>query len=248
MIPWIESHALQLGPVPIQTWGLLVAGGFVFATWVAARRAKKYGLDAKQVWDMAFWMFLAGIVCSRIFHVLFYDPSYYLAHPWEAIDPRAPGFAIIGGFLGGAGAAYLYIRRKGLDMLAYFDVLAWGVPWGCGIGRIGCFLIHDHPGTLTSFALGVNYPDGKVRHDLGLYLSLVGFLMGIIFLIVNFIAKKKMRPGFWLGLFLILDGVIRFCLDFLRVVDVRYGSLTPTQWILIASTSFGIYLVTRPRA
>lgn len=245
MIPWIESHSYPLGPITLQTWGTLVAVGFLCAVWVAARRAREKKLDPKIVWDMAFWIFIAAFVGARAFHVLFYEPGYYLVHPLEAIDPRAPGYAIMGGILGGAGAAYLFAKRKGLDFIAYADVLAWGIPWGCGIGRLGCFLIHDHPGTLTSFALGVKYPDGKVRHDLGLYLSIVGFVIGVAFLIVNWKYGKKVRPAFWFGLFLILDGVLRFFLDFLRVADRRLLFLTPTQWVLLATTSLGIFLVTR---
>ncbi|MEO5927450.1 MAG: prolipoprotein diacylglyceryl transferase [Patescibacteria group bacterium] len=245
MIPWIESHSYSIGPITLQTWGTLVAAGFLFAVWVAARRAKEKKLDPKMVWDVAFWIFLAAFIGARIFHVLFYDPSYYILHPFGAIDPRQPGYAIMGGILGGAGAAYLFAKRKGLQFIEYADVLAWGIPWGCGIGRLGCFLIHDHPGTLTSFALGVTYPDGKVRHDLGLYLSIVGFVIVAIFLIVNWHYGKRVKPGFWFGFFLILDGVFRFCLDFLRVADRHVWLLTPTQWLLIGTTAFGIFLVTR---
>lgn len=240
MIPWIESHTFNLGSVVIQTWGSLVAIGFVVATWIAARRAKLKSLDPKLIWDMAFWIFVAAIIGARLFHVFFYDFNYYLAHPLDAIDPRQPGFAIMGGLLSGAAVVWFYTKRKGLDFLAYADTLAWGLPWGCGIGRIGCFLIHDHPGTLTSFTLGVKYPDGKIRHDLGLYLSIVGFVIGLSFLILN---RRHRRPGFWVGMFLILDGVSRFALDFLRLNDRRLFLLTPTQWILILSTALGFRLV-----
>jgi phosphatidylglycerol:prolipoprotein diacylglycerol transferase len=248
VIPWIASQTITIGPISLQTWGAFVAAGFLVATWAAARRASKKRLDPKMVWDMAFWIFLAGMVGSRIFHVLFYDPGYYLAHPLEAIDPRAPGFAIMGGIIGGAAAAYVFAKRKRLDFIAYADTLAWGVPWGCGIGRIGCFLIHDHPGTLSSFVLAVKYPDGKTRHDLGLYLSIVGFVIGLTFLLVDRRMGKKMHAGFWVGLFLVLDGVIRFALDFFRVVDRRIWILTPTQWVLVASVATGAWLLFRPLA
>lgn len=240
MIPWIESHVISIGPIQLQTWGTFVAVGFLVGTWIAARRARGR-VDPKYIWDMAFWIFIAALVGSRLFHVIFYDPVYYFAHPWDAIDPTKPGFAIIGGLLASAAVFLLFVRRRRLDFLAYADVLIWGVPWGCGIGRIGCFFIHDHPGTLSSFVLAVKYPDGYTRHDLGLYLSLVGFAIGLIFLALN---RKQRVPGFFLGAFLILDGLSRLWLDFYRVGDIRYADLTPTQWLSMPLVAVGVWLVT----
>ncbi|MBE7525589.1 prolipoprotein diacylglyceryl transferase [candidate division WWE3 bacterium] len=240
MIPWIESKTYSLGPLTLQTWGTFVAAGFLIGAWIAAKRAKKFGLDPKHVWDMAFWVFFSAMIGSRIFHVLFYEPAYYLQHPLEAIDPSKPGFAIMGGFLGAALAFTLIVRKRKLDWMAYADTLVWGLPWGCGIGRIGCFLIHDHPGTLTNSPLGVQYPDGNTRNDLGLYLSILGFSIGILFLLLN---RKRWSPGFFLGTYMVVYGIVRFWLDVYRIVDVRYVGLTPTQWFLFVFVAIGILIL-----
>ncbi|MBU1348769.1 prolipoprotein diacylglyceryl transferase [Patescibacteria group bacterium] len=244
MIPWFESHLVQLGPVGIRTWGTLVAFGFLAGTTIAARRAKAKGLDPKMLWDIAFWTFISAMVGSRIFHVLFYDFGWYLEHPGDAIDPTKPGFSIAGGILFGVLAVWVFTKIKKLDLAAYADAVAWGLPWGVGIGRIGCFLIHDHPGSITSFPLGVRYPDGIVRHDLGLELSLVGFVMGIIFLIADRMRLVR-SPGGWVGLFLVLDGISRLGLDMFRVTDARLGPLTPTQWLSLPLMGLGAFLVFR---
>jgi prolipoprotein diacylglyceryltransferase len=80
-----------------------------------------------------------------------------------------------------------------------------------------------------------------------LYLSIVGFAIGIAFLLVDRKLGKKTPAGFWVGLFLIVDGVLRFWLDWLRVIDRRVWVLTPTQWIVIATVGLGVYLVARGR-
>lgn len=202
------------------------------------------GLERRHVWDVAGWILVAAFVGARAFHVALYDPAYYLAHPWEAVDPRAPGFSMFGGFIGAALVFWWYVRRHALDLVAYADALIWGVPWGCGVGRIGCFLIHDHPGTLTHAYLGVRYPDGQTRHDLGLYLSLIGFALGGVFLFLN---RKKRAPGFWIGVFMVVEGAARFSLDFLRVADARYLGLTPTQYLSVPLMVAGVVVLTRLR-
>lgn len=240
MIPWIESHSYFIGPLKFQTWGTFVAAGFLVSGWITARRAKSKGLDPKHIWDMLFWIFIAAMIGSRIFHVLFYDPGYYFVHPWEALDPRQPGWSIMGGLLAATAMAWFYTKRKSLDFIAYADTMAWGLPWGCGIGRIGCFLIHDHPGTLSSFVLAVKYPDGQSRHDLGLYLSLIGFVVGLLFLWLG----RKTRPrGFFVAIFFLLDGISRLSLDFLRIADRRIFYLTPAQWVAMVMIGGSGYIL-----
>jgi phosphatidylglycerol:prolipoprotein diacylglycerol transferase len=242
MLPFIHATTFPLFGIPLQVWGTLVALGYGLGTYLAWRRAKAKGLDPDVVLSLAFWIFIGAFVGSRVLHVLAYDPAYYLAHPWQAIDPRAPGYAIFGGFLGAAAVFSWTIFRKKLSFFAYADALIWGLPWGCGVGRIGCFLIHDHPGTLTHSLLGVRYPDGQTRHDLGLYLSLLGFATGLLFLWLN---RKPRGQGFWLGVYMLIEGLSRFCLDFLRVQDVRYLGLTPTQYLSIPLLVLGVWCISR---
>ncbi len=228
MIPFFGLENISFFGLTIHVWGLFVASGYAFGTFIAYKRAKTVGLSQEQVLSLATWLFFGAMIGARLFHVLVYEPAYYFAAPLEAIDPRLPGFSMMGGLLGAAAVFVWRVRLLRLDALAYADTLLWGVPWGCGVGRIGCFLIHDHPGTLTHSILGVQYPDGSVRHDLGLYLSMAGFFMGGIFLLLN----RKPRPkGFWTASYLLLEGLSRVWLDAYRIVDTRYFGCTPAQWL-----------------
>lgn len=249
MIPWFQFTTIHLGFLTIQVWGLLVALGIFCATWVASRKANRDGLNPNFVWDFAFWVILGAFFGARLFMIA-YDPAVYLAHPVELLKVWEGGFSEMGGFVGALIALMVYFRSKKLDARLpvgqawrYAGCAAYALPLGFGIGRIGCFLIHDHPGTLTHFILGVKYPDlpagqaGGIRHDHGLYLSIEGFLLFLLFVILD---RKHAKPQTFVIAFLILHGTIRFFLDFLRAVDVRYFYLTPAQYVSLGMILVGI--------
>ena len=244
MLPWFQITSIPLGSISLQVWGTFVALGFLLSSYLAWRRLGKTP-GAKIIWDMAFWVLLAAAAGARLFHAAFYEPAYYFSHIREIFNFTAPGFSVLGGFLGGALVVWIFVRRRALNFLKTADAAAWSLPWGYALGRLGCFLIHDHPGRVTSFISGIKFPDGVVRHDLGLYAVLLGLLMGLIFLVVDRLGLRQPKPGFWLGLFLVIYSVGRWALDFLRAFDQRWAGLTPTQWILMFTAALGAWLVIR---
>ena len=244
MIPYIEFTQFPIGPIPIQVWGLMVALGFLIGGAVSARMAEKRGLEKKIVWDTLGWIIIGAMVLARLFHVFFYESSFYLENPARVFALWEGGVSIMGGFLGAVIAAVWYLKSRHVDVWKYSDAMIFGLPLGLCIGRIGCFLIHDHPGTATDFFLGVKYPDGIVRHDHGLYLSLNGLLLFFVFLLL---LKRKAAPGTYIIVFLVWYGIARFFLDFLRatdgaIVDTRYFSLTPAQYLSIVMIALGVWI------
>lgn len=237
MIPYFEWHTINLGPVHLQIWGLLVGLGFLLGAYLAARLAKQRGQDPKLVYDLLPWLVFAGLVGGRLGHVLFYDLGYYLAHPLEAFAIWQGGLSMFGGLIAAVLVVVVFLRRHKVDLLSYADVLAFGLPFGIWIGRVGCFLIHDHPGTLTHFVLGTRYHDGLVRHDLGLDESLAAFVMAGVFL---WLSRKPRPTGMYLAIFCLWYGLLRFGLDFLRINDVRYFGLTPAQYLSVLLICLGV--------
>lgn len=236
MIPYFSATVIHLGSIPIQVWGFFVAFGLLVGGWMAARRAKEKGLSSQAVWDAIGWMVLFALVGARLFHVFVYFPRYYLPRPAEWLAVWDGGFSFIGGLIAAVLAGIWFLRKRKPDVLAYADVLVFGIPFGYTIGRIGCFLIHDHPGIPTTFFLGVRYPDGIIRHDLGLYELLNGLGLLILFWIFR---KKEQRTGWFVVAALLWYGIARFFLDFLRIGDTRYFSITPAQWISVVMIIIG---------
>jgi len=237
MIPYFSLTTFSFGPITLHAWGLFVALGFLFGAFMAARLAKQRGDNPQIIWDLVVWLAIAGMVGGRLGHVLFYDPAYYWAHPIEAFEIWRGGLSVYGGIILSTIVAVWYLRKRNVDVFRYADIIAFGLPFGKWIGRIGCFLIHDHPGTATDFILGVQYPDGVVRHDLGLYLSINAFLIAMFML---WLSRKNRPVGTYLAVFSIWYGVTRFGLDFLRIIDVRYFGLTPGQYFSIVLFGFGV--------
>lgn len=238
MIPYFEWKTFALGPLTIQVWGLFAALGVVAGFLFARREAKRRGLDLERFESLAFRTVVAAFVGARILHVIAYEPAYYAANPLEALMIWKAGWSSFGGFLGAAAAFFWEMRKKALPLWKTADALTLAVPLGLGCGRIGCFLIHDHPGTLAHGVgrrFAVAFPDGP-RYDLGLLLGLVDFAIFAWFLLLM---RKPRRDGAYFALFMAVYGPARFGLDFLRATDVRYGGLTPAQYGAIILTVIG---------
>ena len=239
MIPYIEWKTIDLGVIDLQVWGLFVALGFLFGAFMAAWLAKQRGQDPKIVYDILPWLIFAGLIGGRLGHVFFYAWPYYAAHPLEIFAIWQGGGSIFGGLIACGLVGIWYLRRRRVDVMMYVDIFVFGLPFGKWLGRIGCFLIHDHPGTVTDFILGVKYPDGVIRHDHGLYLSLNALAMAIVFL---FLARRPRPAGTYIAIFCLWYGVVRFFLDFYRAVDVRYFGLTPAQYLCFGLVLIGIVM------
>lgn len=242
MIPYFHYTVFHLGPIPIQVWGLMVALGILTGVTLTHFLCKKSGLRVDFIIDLAVWILISALIFARIFHIVLYDSGYYLHQPLEIFKVWHGGMSSFGGFFGAALGVIVFLKKKKItfeQFLPYADRGILGLWLGWGIGRIGCFLIHDHPGTLSHFLLAVKYPEAT-RHDLGLYESLVGFGLFIIFFSV-YKWYPRLRPGMVMKISILCYAGIRFGLDFLRLFDARYFSLTPAQWGMIGVVGLTAY-------
>lgn len=241
MIPYFHLDVIHLGPISIQVWGLFVALGILAGASVSTWMAKRRGQDPNLIWDLTFWVIIGAMIFGRLFHII-YEPAFYFNSPIEFLKFWNGGMSVMGGFIGSVIFGILFLRKRRVDIWSYADTAIFGLPFGLFIGRIGCFLLNEHPGRFTNFFLGVKFPDGA-RHDLGLYLSLNGLVLFCIFLLL---AHRKVKVGTYIVVFLVWKGIARFLLDFLRatngpIVDVRYFGFTPAQYVAVLMFSFGVW-------
>ena len=158
-----------------------------------------------------------------------------------------------GGIVGALlGIALYKWRHKPKNMMAYLDICAFSLPVGWFFGRVGCAVVHDHPGNPTDFPLAIIFPDGVARHDLGLYEAMWWVVIIAIFFSLHKAKGEffQRRPGFFLALLPIIYAPVRFSLDFMRKSheqggDARYLSLTPGQYASLAALTFGVVFMVR---
>ncbi len=239
MIPFFQYNYFLVGPLTIQVWGLFVAGGVLAAVFFGTNLVKKYLLSEDAFLDAAVWVLFSALFFARVFHILFYELEFYVAHPEELIKFWHGGASSLGGFFGAFFALFIFksIRRFSLkELWPYLDVMTVSLWLGWGIGRLGCFMIHDHPGILSNFFLAVKFPGGS-RLDLGLMESLLAFIIFAIYF-VNFKWFIKKSWGLVTIFSVMTYAAGRFILDFFRSTDlafsdVRYAFLTPAQWGMV---------------
>ena len=241
MIPYFQFPSLQLGPFTLQSFGVFAAAGVALAAWLLVREAKRAGLDSAPVREIPIWAMVGGLFGGHFMHLFLYHPEelHGSAGAWQ-IFKIWDGLSSTGGALGGTLAVLLWFKTHHRRFADYADAFALSVASGWTIARLGCFSVHDHPGSLTTFPLAVAFPGGP-RHDLGLYDAL---LLGAISALLFSLSRAHRLQGRLLPVLALLYGTGRFWLDFLRASDLpysdaRYHGLTPAQYVCIALVAYG---------
>lgn len=249
IIPWFVLPNLPIGPFTLQSFGLLSAAGILVGIQVAARAARRDGLDPKVVLDFSLIAVAGGIIGGHLVHLVFY-------HPEELGDPVRilkvwEGLSSMGGLAGAIVVAAIWFRRRALRFGPFGDAYALGLAPGWGIARLGCFSVHDHPGVRSDFWLAVDFPGGP-RHDLGLYEALLLFALAALLFELR---RRGQLKGLLLPLLGVLYGAGRFLLDFLRArpgdlvyADGRQLGLTFAQWFALGLMAWGIARLARRKA
>jgi len=135
--------------LPLHTYGLLIACGFMVGIGLAQREARRRGQDPEKIADLSFWILVAALVGSRVYFILVNWGDYFEAGTFLAQTPfgRIPrvlaiwegGLVFYGGFIGATLAAWWYLRKQRMPFLAHADTLIPGLAIGHFFGRLGCF-------------------------------------------------------------------------------------------------------------
>lgn len=261
-LPWFAPEPIRIPFIPgggafeeivVHPFGMLVALGVLLGVQVAMKKATRDGLHSSVVGELAGYQLVFAFVIGHVFDALFYHWDVVRVRPMLVLE-LWNGLSSFGGFVGAAIGSVVWVRLRRASFLAFADPIAFSFPFGWLFGRIGCFLVHDHPGRVTDFFLGVEdyrvrgeSPPWQVRHDLGLYE--VFWSLGAIALFLV-LAQKRRRRGFYLALLPLIYAPVRFGLDFLRATDVmhhdpRLLGLTPAHYGAVVLFAAGLAVAYR---
>jgi phosphatidylglycerol:prolipoprotein diacylglycerol transferase len=161
--------------LPIRSYGVMVLVGVVAGVGLAVRRARQVGLEEDFIFSLAFWMFAAGIVGARLFHVIeYWGDSYRQLQPDGSIDLTGTllrvinvpsgGLVVYGSLIGGAIAMVWHVRRQGLPFLPIADLVAPCLVLGLAFGRIGCLLNGCCFGGPCDYAWAISFPQESLPY------------------------------------------------------------------------------------
>jgi phosphatidylglycerol:prolipoprotein diacylglycerol transferase len=229
LFPYIDTSNWHVGPIAFDAFRFLVAFAIPVGYAIAAHRAKLNGIGREHFAKLAVCVFVAGFLGGHLVKFLYSPESWprILFQP-EILLQVFNGQASFGSFLGGYIAAVVFLMSNSVpyrDWFLYGDAAAFALPFAWWIGRVGCYLVHDHPGIRTTSLLGVRYPGGT-RYDLGLLEVFFLLALSAVFLYLD----RQPRPrGFYYIVFLFSYGSFRFLLDSLHVDAPRYAGWTVDQ-------------------
>jgi phosphatidylglycerol:prolipoprotein diacylglycerol transferase len=231
---------IDLGPITLQTFGLMMGLGFVVAGLAATRFLKEIGKPADWAYEMVFAALVGGIVGARL---------WWVAENWsEAKDDvlsslfSGSGLVWYGGAIGGAVGVLLWAWRRNFLTLQMFDVAAVPLAIGYAIGRIGCQLAGDGDyGIPWDGPWAMAYPNGTVPtteevHPTPVYETIAMSLVALLL----WRWRHRWRTGTLFGLYLILAGAERFLVEFVRRNEEVWLGLTQPQLFSIVMMVGGV--------
>ena len=238
MLPYLHIGHFQLPTFGLMLWLAAVAGAFIMD-----RNFKRAGIDADAV-GMVAVAALLGIVGAKLWHVID-TPIEFREYGWRVLYDSA-GFAWYGGLLFGISALMFQGWWAKIGMLRTLDLAAPAAAVGYGVGRIGCFLSGDGCyGIPTTLPWGMSFPNGidptlQRVHPTPLYELGAGLLIGL------WLWRRGGKPhgtGAIVGQYLVLSGIARFLVEFVRRNPKILWSLSNAQLASLGSVLAGIALV-----
>ncbi len=263
-----DPEIVNIFGLSIRYYGLLFVTGLVLSLFVLGRIFKKENIPSKNLDRLSIYGLIGILAGARLGHCLFYEPSYFLAHPLEMFLPIRilpeggikfigyQGMASHGGAIGLLIALYFYSRKTKHSMIDTLDLIAVVAGLGSGFIRLANLMNSEIIGKPSTLAWSFIFErvDMLPRHPAQLYEALTYFLIFAIMMTLYRTKREQFKHGSFFGLVLILIFVARFLIEFLKENQVGFeegmqfnmGQLLSLPYILIG-IGFLIYGINKTK-
>jgi len=221
----------RFGASSIKYYGVIMALAIIAGLLVVRYFLRRKNQPTDDLYDLAFWVVISGLIGARLYDVLIIDIAYYAARPIEVFYFWQGGLAIHGAIIGGLLALILWCWKKRQDFWAWAAMISVALPLGQAIGRWGNYFNSELFGGPTSLPWGIPiaenlrpaiYASFQYFHPAFLYESILDLILFATLFI--FYRKGRLRPQQIVGAYLVGYGIIRFFMEFIRI------DLTPELW------------------
>ncbi|ABO25037.1 MULTISPECIES: prolipoprotein diacylglyceryl transferase [Shewanella] len=235
----------------IHWYGVLFASAIFAGFQVMKRIYVREGLDVESLDNLLIYCVIGIVVGARLAHVLFYDPSYYFAHPAKILAIWEGGLASHGGGLGAILALYYYHRKMKLPFLFLLDRLAIATAIFGFFVRMANFVNSEILGVPSDkpWAIVFERVDMLPRHPAQLYEALAYLSIFIALWAIYKTTEMKQKQGALFGLFLVWVFSARFAIEFVKVKQAAYAqdwTMSAGQMLSIPFLLVGVFLLVKP--
>lgn len=234
----LTGTGISLFGVFLRWYGLIIACAVLTAVFLCMAREKRYGLPGEVSLDLALIVVPIGIICARLYYVLF-NLDYYLVRPIEMLWIHKGGLAIYGGIIGGSLAVFVYSRIKRIPFLKLADLIAPALALAQAIGRWGNYFNQEAYGkaitdpALQFFPLAVRLDGGTWHYATFFYESVWCVAIAALLLIWEGTGRKH-RKGDMFFSYLFLYAAERFLVEGLRMDSLMIGPVRVSQALSFA--------------
>ena len=249
----------SIGRFDLRWYSLAYITGILLGWWYLLRLIAQPGapMGRRHADDLVFYATLGIILGGRIGYILFYGWSMF-AHPLQMLRLWDGGMSLHGGVIGTTVGIILFARANGLNWLRIHDYVACCAPFGLGLGRLANFVNGELWGRPTDLPWGIVFPGGGevARHPSQLYESgLEGVVLFAVLWFAFWRTRARYDPGKLVGLFLLVYGLARFAVEFVREPDGQFAGTVFAQWgfhmgqmLCLPMIAGGLWLIATARA
>ncbi len=251
------SRTLEIGPLTIHYYGIVIGLGLLLAVIYGLRRSKEFGIKNDDIYDGVLWIVPVAVICARAYYCIF-SWDEFAGNPISVLYIWNGGLAIYGAVIGAAIGIVVFCRARRISLPAALDIASLGFLIGQSIGRWGNFFNREAFGSETNSFLRMGLykmvrEDGAIVssatmhyfHPTFLYESLWNALG---FILLHFLSKKRKFDGQIALCYALWYGAGRAMIEGLRTDSLYIGPLRVSQMLaLLSAAAAAIVLICQAR-